>query len=258
MNSKSHLNLILLSLIFISPLALLSESLVNTTRYNIDQWVETEQIISEEKSQWKIEEELLQKTHNLLNSELNRLNLALDDLESSVSAAEEERASLNEKKENLKAGESVILRNIENLEASIKSILPSLPEPLLKELNPVIKRLNQMENSVSGNITDRLQNILLILNKANKFNSNIKSVTELRKSEDGKTIQVTTLYLGLASAYYVDGVGEISGIGRPTLNGWEWFEDNSISNEIRKLADIYNGSDVDIEFISIPSKLINL
>ena len=258
MNLKSTLNTCLILFVFNTQTTLLAESLIDNTRNNIEKWVETNQIISEEKSQWKIEKELLQKTFNLLDSELNRLNSALDDLDSSVSAAEEERANLNKKKENFKAGESVISRNIENLEKSLIAILPSLPDPLLKELNPVIKRINDIEDRSNSNITDRLQNILLILNKANKFNNNLKAVTELRKSEGGKTVQVTTLYVGLASAYYVDGEGKISGIGRPTLNGWEWVEDNSISREIRKLVDIYDGSDVEIEFINIPSEIINL
>ena len=84
MNLKSTLNTCLILSVLNTHTTLLAESLIDNTRNNIEKWVETNQIISEEKSQWKIEKELLRKTFNLLDSELNRLNSALNDLDSSV------------------------------------------------------------------------------------------------------------------------------------------------------------------------------
>ncbi len=237
---------------------ILNASQSEDARSTIDKWVETEQIISKEASEWATEKSLLIDTESLLSSELTRLNSALDDLESSVSAAIEERTNLNTKKEKLKSGESIILRSIKSLEESLISLFPVLPEPLLDKIRPVIKRIPQNKNNSDALITERLQNLIVILNQANKFNNLIHIKNELRELDNGKTVQVSTIYLGLASAYYVDGEGEISGIGKPSPQGWIWKEDNSISRDIRKLVDIANGTEAEIEFISVPAEITNL
>ena len=60
MNSKYLLNLIISFLVFVLPVGLFGEKLVNDTRSTIDQWVETRQIISKESSQLEIEKVLLE------------------------------------------------------------------------------------------------------------------------------------------------------------------------------------------------------
>ena len=61
-----------------------AQNQVAETREVLDQWVETRQIISEEKASWKVEESILGDTVQLLSSELHRLSEALTDLELSL------------------------------------------------------------------------------------------------------------------------------------------------------------------------------
>ena len=79
--------------------SLWAENSIEKTRNVIEQWVETEQIISEEKSDWILEKSILGDTQVLLSKELTRIEKAIDDLEDSATAADADRAALSEEKE---------------------------------------------------------------------------------------------------------------------------------------------------------------
>ena len=100
-----------------------AQNQVAETREVLDQWVETRQIISEEKASWKVEESILGDTVQLLSSELHRLSEALTDLESSATAADEERSTLADEKEKLTAASAVVEANIGALESQLKRLI---------------------------------------------------------------------------------------------------------------------------------------
>ena len=57
--------------------SLWAENSIEKTRNVIEQWVETEQIISEERSDWILEKSILGDTQVLLSKELTRIELSL-------------------------------------------------------------------------------------------------------------------------------------------------------------------------------------
>ena len=253
MNSKHLLNLSLPALILALPIGLIGEKLVNDTRSTIDQWVETRQIISKESSQWDIEKGLLEKTHALLTSEVARLDSELKDLKESASASDEERSSLAAKKESLKAATKVVASSIGSLETSLKTIIPSLPAPLIEKIRPLIRRLPDNPDKTDLSLGQRVQNIVGILSQTDKFNTTITATSEAREFEAGKVVQVTTLYMGLASAYYVDDSGKYAGVGIPTADGWDWPVIEGIGSQIKQLVEIYEGTG-EIQFIKVPAQ----
>ena len=209
-------------MVLVFNVCLFGEKLIDETRSTIDQWVETRQIISKESSQWEIEKGLLEKTYALLTSEVERLNLELKDLKESASASDEERSTLASEKESLRAASEVVANSISSLENSLKKIIPTLPTPLIEKIRPLVRRLPNDPEKTNLSLGQRVQNIVGILSQANKFNSTITLTSEAREFEKGKTIQVTTLYMGLASTYYVDDSGKYAGVGTPSANGWEF------------------------------------
>lgn len=253
MNSKNLLKLILPFWVLILPLSLMADKLVNDTRSTIDQWVETRQIISKESSQWEIEKGLLKKTHALLTSEVARLDSELKDLKESASASDEERSSLAAKKESLKAASKVVASSIGSLETSLKTIIPSLPVPLIEKIRPLIRRLPDDPEKTDLSLGQRVQNIVGILSQTDKFNTTITATSEAREFEEGKIVQVTTLYMGLASAYYVDDSGKYAGVGIPTADGWEWPVIDGVGPQIKQLVEIYEGTG-EIQFIQVPAQ----
>ena len=252
MNTKYKLFSYLTILACILPAR--GEDSINKTRNLIEQWVETKQILSEENSNWQLEKSILEDTRVLLAKELTRMNAAIDDLEASATAADADRAALTEEKEKQIAASAVVKANIGALEAKVKTIITTLPEPLVDKIKPLIRRLPNDPDNTKLSLGERVQNVVGILSQADKFNSTITLSNESREISDGKVVQVTTLYWGLAKAYFVDNSGSYAGIGNPGADSWNWIQIDEIGPAVKQLLDIYEGTE-EIEFVEIPASL---
>ncbi len=227
---------------------------IDETRALLDEWVETNQLISEEEQDWRIEESILNETRTLLNNQLNRLRENIEELKSSATAADEERSKLAEEREELKAAADVVISKIISLEAKTKKLLPLLPEPLTERINPLIRRLPKDPENAKAALGERVQNIVGILSQANKFNNTITLTSETRKVKENKEVQVYTLYWGLAMAYYVDASGDYAGISYPTASGWQTSLIEGSGPQIKQLISVYEG-DGEIQFVEIPAQI---
>ena len=229
-------------------------SSIDETRAILDEWVETQQLISEEQSDWKIEKSILTETRTLLSNELERLQKSIEELESSATLADKERSSITVEKDELKAAADVIAAQITELEVKTKKLLPLFPQPLTERINPLIRRLPEDPENAKLSLGERVQNIVGILSQANKFNNTITETSETRKVGDGKEVQVNTLYWGLAIAYFVDASGEYAGIAYPTKDGWKTSSIDGIGSQIQQLVSIYEG-DGEIQFVEVPAQI---
>jgi len=238
----------------LAPFSLSAQNKITETRNILDKWVETRQIISEEKADWKIEQSILGDTITLLTSELARLKKSLEDLEASATAADEDRSQLAAAKEQLGEASAVVVDNIGALETQLKRIIQSLPEPLINKIKPLIRRLPDDPANTKLSLGERVQNIVGILSQADKFNTTLTETSESREIEGGKVVEVRTLYWGLAMAYYVDASGEYAGIGYPGADGWEWPQIKGKGIEIKRLLDVYEGAE-DIQFVEVPARI---
>lgn len=227
---------------------------IDNTKDTLDQWVETQQIISQAKSEWKLEKAILGDTEKLLAQELERLNRALEDLEATSTAADEERTELAAKKEKLAAAAAVVAKNIGELESRTKAIVKSFPEPLVEKIKPLIRRLPNDSTNTRLSLGERVQNIVGILSQADKFNGSITQTSESLDLGDGRVIEVRTLYWGLAGAFYVDASGDYAGVGVPGEDGWEWPQVEGSSVQIKALLDVYEGTG-DIQFVEVPAAI---
>ena len=252
MHIKQYAGLSLFVLLAASPLA--AADAIRDTRNTLEQWVETRQIISEEQSNWKLEQSILKDTEALLSNELERLNLALDDLNASATAADEDRTSLAAEKEALVAASSVVESEIGSLEVQMHSIVKTLPQPLVEKIKPLIRRLPDDPTTTQLTLGERVQSIVGILSQADKFNTTITQTSESREIGDGRVVEVRTLYWGLAMAYYVDASGEYAGIGVPDADGWEWPQIDGAGAQIKRLLDVYEGSE-EIQFVEVPARI---
>ncbi|MGZ0656750.1 DUF3450 family protein [Coraliomargarita sp. W4R53] len=238
----------------LAPFGLSAQNKVTETRDVLDKWVETRQIISEEKADWKIEQSILGDTVTLLSNELERLQKSLDDLEASATAADEDRSQLAIEKEKLSEAAGVVEANIGALETQLKRIIKSLPEPLINKIKPLVRRLPDDSSDTKLSLGERVQNIVGILSQADKFNTTLTETSESREIADGKVVEVRTLYWGLAMAYYVDASAEYAGIGYPGADGWEWPQLEGKGLEIKRLLDVYEGAE-DIQFVEVPARI---
>ena len=96
-----------------------------------------------------------------------------------------------------------------------------------------------------------MQNVVAMLNEADRFNSAITLAIEVRKDADGKDRQVQVLYLGLGQAYYADQGGTFAGTGVSAPEGWDWTANAALGKAIRKVIDIYE-NERGAEFVPVP------
>ncbi|HAV13452.1 MAG TPA: hypothetical protein DCX06_08200 [Opitutae bacterium] len=230
------------------------EDKIGETRDVLDQWVETQQIISETKSNWDLERSILQDSESLLTSALERLDEDLEELDQTATAADEERSGLTAEKEVLSAASAVVEDKIGELETKVKAIVATFPEPLVDRIKPLIRRLPKDSSKTKLTMGERVQNIVGILSQADKFNGTITQTSESREIEGGKVIEVRTIYWGLGGAYFVDAAGEYAGVGFPGENGWEWPRIEGAGPEIKRLLDVYEGTG-EIQFVEVPAHI---
>ena len=238
----------------LSSLYLNAQTNLESTRDVLDQWVQTKQIISKEKSDWRLEQSILSDTQKLLSSELNRLETALEDLKSSATAADEDRSKLTAQKEAFTEASAVVEGSIQKLEVQMKRVVKTLPSPLVEKIKPLIRRLPKDSANTKLSLGERVQNIVGILSQADKFNATITQTSESRELNSGKIVEVRTLYWGLAMAYYVDASGAYAGIGHPGEDGWEWPQIEGAGPHIKQLLAVYEGSE-EIQFVAVPARI---
>jgi hypothetical protein len=224
---------------------------VDDFRVKMEKWVETRRILSEETSEWEVERETLRATRDLLKQEREALAAEIQELEETNTQVDEERRDLLLRRgEYQRAGRALELE-IAAMEGQVKEIVPRLPAPLQKRLEPLLVQIPDDPEQTLMPLGQRLMNVLGVLAQAEKFNGTATFVGETRPV-DGQQVQVRTLYWGLGQAIYVDAMGRTAGIGRPTPEGWQFSNDPALADEAGLLLDIYEGNVDVIEFVSLP------
>ncbi len=253
MKLKTLLILPLGAFAVLSPLTAAPQ--IDEARSVLEKWVETRQIISKERTDWKTEKAILDDTVTLLQSELNRIEAQIATLTDSATAADEERATLTAQRDTLSAGSDAVINNIGQIENKLRAIVSRLPAPLVNTIQPLVRRLPDDPENTKLSLGERVQNVVGILSQADKFNTTMTLTSETQELDSGKKVQVNTLYWGAAIAYFVDDSGTYGGYGTPAEGGWEWTELPGAGSAIRELLAVYEGTADTIKFVQVPARI---
>ena len=228
-----------------------AETNLDNTRNTLQQWVETRKIISDERSQWKVDQDTLQESIDLMKQELKTLDERIKQSEESTTQADKERQALTARNDKLKQASATVENAIGKLEAKVIAIAKYFPGDLSKKIEPLFKRIPKSGETAGLSLSERLQNIVGILSEVEKFNRTITVVSELQKLPSGDTAQVKTLYLGLAQGYFVDSSHNYAGILVPGPNGWETIARPELAGKIANAIAIYENEKL-AEFVDLP------
>lgn len=226
---------------------------VSAFRSKMEKWVESRQILSEERAEWLVEKESLEATRQLLRRERDDLRTEVAAFqETDADASEERRQMLIQRAEYQRAAEA-LETEIRRLEEQVVALAPLLPEPLRDRLDLLLVQIPEDPDNTRVALGQRLMNVLGVLAQAEKWNSTATFVGETRPvGPDGQRIQVRTLYWGLGQAVYVDTQGKVAGIGRPTESGWTFVDDPELAEKAQLFLDIYEGNVDTIAFVPVP------
>jgi len=227
---------------------------VEDTLSTLEQWVETERRIADEKSEWETEKDNLLDLLALYKEELRVLDESIEAAAADVSAAETKRAEITEMGERVGQIEAQVEDAIVRAEIGLKALAVRLPKPLLQEISPVFNQLPKNPRDTKLSIGQRIQFVVAVLTQIQKFNSAVTVTEEFREFSDGKQVQIDAVYFGLGAAYYVDKANQHAGFGRLAESGWEWQDDDGLVSRVRQTIEIY-GAPGKAAFVELPVEI---
>ena len=223
---------------------------IRDTQEELTTWVDTKKVSAEAKATWESEKVIVADLISLLEQEKEKLTTRISMLEANTDSTDTLRTKLNADKEALLKSTKALELVVPDLEDQIRSLIVRLPAPLLEEIQPLLIRLPEPEVNTRMSISQRLLTVVGTLNKIDKFNSGITLTTEIRTIGD-KSLEVKTLYYGLAGAYFASESAGYAGIGTPGEAGWEWVERPEYKKQIINLIDTYEGAR-EATFVELP------
>jgi len=223
-----------------------------SSRELIRQWVQTERIISEEKSAWQVEKQQMQELLGIYQQELKLLDEELNQAGTSAELIDENKEKLEASLRQYRDARQLLRATITRLLPRMRKLVTRFPQPLQEELTTEINVLDG--SNALDEPRDVLKSIIAVLNTASRFNRTVTLVEETRAVSDEKKITVKVLYLGLCRAYFTSGSGETAGVGSPTSDGWTWAQRPEIADEVLRIMAVHQKSSQP-QIISLPVQL---
>lgn len=227
---------------------------IGATRSTLQKWVETRQMTSKLRADWASDRELLLESIKMFEREAGNLDEQIGKVDTGNSQVAKERAEQEKTEAHYKVTLEKLKSLILDLEKKTLALSKTFPPPLTEKVDKFLKSIPEDATATKLTAGQRLQPLVAILSEADKFNSSIAVASELRKNEAGNVVQVSTMYLGLAQAYFTDKEGKFAGVGMPGADGWKWTYDASLAPAITKAIAVYK-NDQPAAFVSLPAKI---
>ncbi len=227
---------------------------LDSTRQAITEWVQTRQLISQEKRDFEIGREVLEARIDLLQREIESLRKRTADADSSIAEADKERDELFEESEALKAASAKYAETVVLLEGRTKELLIGMPEPILDRVKSLSQRIPEDPESTKLGLSERFISIIGILNEVDRFNREITLTSEVQQLPNGTTAEVAVMYVGVGHAYYVTNNGDAAGVGTSTPEGWTWKEANASAADIALAIDILKNKEI-AQYVRLPIQI---
>ena len=229
-----------ISLIYgLSGFHLLGTTFKDTTTI-IQEWIQTEQLISEETTEWNIEKAALLDIRDALKTEIIELDKRLAESEEEAVGAAKQRTELLEQKNEIEDTTRSLIEGVDTLEIQVEEAFKILPTPLAKRLQPFRQKLNNQIENYNIPLRQRVDTLLSLIQAVSLFHRNISIERQEFSLEDGVSREFQVMYFGLGIAYFVNESGTVAGYGSPSKNGWVWKRDDSLALEISTGLDMVN------------------
>jgi hypothetical protein len=222
-------------------------------RASMAKWLETQQIISKERKNWQQDKDILAGRVEVVKQDIATLEERIKQTEAGVAEAEKKKQALVAQNEQLKATGERLAGVVTRLEGEVRVLFKRLPQPIAARAQLLYQRIPADPAATKISIAERFQNVIGILNEANKANNEILVNYEVHTLSDGKPSEVKAIYVGLAQAYYVSEKGD-AGIGRPTDDGWKWEPSKAVAADVLMALDILQGKHSPA-FVPLPVKI---
>ena len=141
-------------------------------RTHIEKWVQTRQLIARRDADWRVERENIGQSVGLLQREIDLLKEAIDKSEQVDSEADAEKKRITLSLEDLKKANKVVDAALWGMERQALALMASFPDPLKDRTSNVRSRIPLKKEDLRGrSAAERMQNVVAMLNEADRFNS---------------------------------------------------------------------------------------
>jgi len=217
----------------------------------IEKWVDVTNLISNETSEWKELKALLAYNIDLLNTEITDLDQQISQSEEQAREAERKTDRLRDEESILRNATTSVEKKVTEYENRIRNLDAVFPPALNERIIQFMSRLPAEPGTSTMPLEERLATVLNILEEVDKFNNSVTVVSELKLVSSGERVEVKTMYLGLAHAFYVDRNIEFAGVGIPVNGQWEWTPSPELAESINRSILMYENAIKPAEFISL-------
>jgi hypothetical protein len=226
---------------------------LDQARETLSKWVETRRLISEERSEWQLDRELLADRVTLLKGELESESELLKEKQAEIEKTATVFNELGQEIAKLEAALGGMGAAIEPLEERLRSLLKGLPRPLAENerFAAVAQRLPSPTGPKTLSLGERYLTVIGVLNEMDKWNAAVHVETEILTLADGSPVEVQTMYLGLAQGYYASRDGRLAGRGSGSAAGWIWTPADGDAAEIARAFAIHSSAEK-ADFLALP------
>lgn len=232
-----------------------AEALENA-RSTLQRWVETRQIIAQEKTEWLAEEKTLKESIEFMKAEIESLSEAIEVAKEDITSQGDNEKKLTSEIEEYEAAIDIVEAAVPVFEAKLVELSSIFPAVFVEKVATQMRRIPdpKLDRSIDMPLEERIQNVISILKHIEYFNKTINLSSELREA-NGETVEVRTLYVGLGQAYFSDEAMTTAGYGYPVVGkGWEWIERPEIAEAVNDAILVADNRKPAL-FVSVPVSL---
>lgn len=225
-------------------------------RSTLQRWVETRQIIAEERTSWMAEEKTLNESIEFMRSEIESLSQAIADAEEDIGTQDETQTKLKSEIAESAEAIAIVEAAVPVFEKKLLELSSIFPTVFIEKVATQMRRIPdpELDREVDVPLEERVQNVISILKNIEYFNKTINLSSELRES-GGETVEVRTIYVGFGQAYFSDEAMTTAGYGYPVVGqGWQWVERPEIAEAVNDAILIADNRKPAV-FVSVPVSL---
>ena len=222
-------------------------------RSTLQQWVETRQIIADEKTRWLAEEKTLNENIDFLKNEIEALAKNIADAELDISTQDETQSELRGEISQNEDAVAVIEAAVPGFEKKILELSTIFPAVFTDKVSTLLRRIPDPNSDRELDVTaqDRIQNVISLLQHIEYHNKVVTLTSELRETNN-EISEVKTIYIGFGQAYFVDDNLTTAGYGYPIVGkGWEWVEMPEIADAVNKAVLVVDNR-LPAVFVNVP------
>jgi hypothetical protein len=227
---------------------------VAAVRAALEKRVETERLISAERRDWALGQEMLASRTALVEAEIAELRTKLEGARQSIAEADVKRGELTAEHERQRAEAALLTQHLLALEARTRELLPRLPDPIRTRVAPLSQRIPAAGADSRLGLGERFQNVVGVLNEVNKFEREVTLASEVHTLPDGSAVEVAALYLGLGQGWFASGDERVAALGTASASAWVWSPADAAAPAIARAIAILQNEEV-AAFVALPLEI---